>query len=88
MRSSRSSAASRVTQAAFDGDDQSHGAETRAADRNEIVRLSILGRTPIWRQPTVWVRALPEETESLPLHDLEQLIIGQRRQRLGSHVAR
>lgn len=62
--------------ATLDSHNDRHGAESRAADGDEIVP-GIAGRLlPIPRKPADRVGALPEEAKCLPLDQIEEILIG------------
>ena len=54
-----------------------HDAETGAADGHQIIRRIGTGGTAIGREPADRMRCLPKEPKCLPLHRLEQFLIGQ-----------
>src|SRR3954447_13569418 len=65
--------------------DDRHDPEAGSADGGFVVRCVCTCSTPIGCETTDRMAPVPEKLESLALHDLEQLLIGQFGQRCGFH---
>jgi len=67
--------------AAFHRHDDGHDAEARTADRGLVLGRRLMSRAAIECKAAPGMRALPEKIECPALHALQQLVIGQPRQR-------
>lgn len=69
----------------FGRDNNGHDAEAGSANGGLVVRCICARSTPVGREAADRMAPVPEKLEGLALHDLEQLLIGQFRQRCGFH---
>ena len=65
-----------INPAALDSNDDRHDPKAGTADRNEVVWSIACRLQAIAREAADWVTALPEIAGGLPLHGIEQLVIG------------
>ena len=68
--------------APLDRDDDRHDAEARAAGRHDLGAVAERGRAALAGKPADRVREIPEVAEGLPLHEVEQEVVGEVWQRV------
>jgi len=66
-------------------DDNGHDSEAGTTDGGFVVRCICTCSTPVGSEATDGMAPVPKKLESLALHDLEQLLIGQLGQRGSFH---
>jgi hypothetical protein len=65
--------------------DDRHDSEAGSTDGGLVVRCICTCTTPVWCKAADGMTPVPEKLESLALHDVEQLLIGQFGQRCSFH---